>query len=348
MDKIDFRSDTVTWPTPAMREAMARAPLGDDVYGEDPTVNELEALAASKTGKEAGLFVSSGTMGNLAAILSHAGRGDEAILGQDCHVFSWEAGSMAALGGVIPYPLPTDATGRMDPAAIAAAVRDDDPHLPRTRLVLVENSYGAKHANPLPPDYFVAVRAVADAHGLATHMDGARLFNAAVAQSIDARELTRHVDSVTFCLSKGLCAPVGSVLCGSHEFIHRARRMRKALGGGMRQAGVIAAAGIVALNEMVDRLCVDHAHARLLADQLAGVPGIEVEPDKVRTNMVFFGLSDDVPFSAAAVAERMAAEANVYVGMDGERRFRAVTHYWIDAADVYAFRDALAAALQPA
>lgn len=348
MDKIDFRSDTVTWPTPAMREAMARAPLGDDVYGEDPTVSELEALAAAKTGKEAGLFVSSGTMGNLVAILSHATRGDEAILGQDCHVFSWEAGSMAALGGVTPYPLPTDAVGRMDPQAIAAAVRDDDPHLPRTRLVLVENSYGAKHAYPLPPAYFAAVRAVADVHGLVTHMDGARLFNAAVAQNLDAAELTRDVDSVTFCLSKGLCAPVGSVLCGSADFIYRARRMRKALGGGMRQAGVIAAAGIVALNEMVDRLCDDHTHARLLADELVALPGVVVEPDQVRTNMVFFGLADDVPLSAEDVAEQMAAQANIYVGTDGRRRFRAVTHYWIDAGDVRAFRDALARVLQQA
>ncbi len=346
MDRIDFRSDTVTWPTPAMRQAMVRAPLGDDVYGEDPTVNELEALAAAMTGKEAGLFVSSGTMGNLVAILSHATRGDEAILGQDSHVFSWEAGSMAALGGVTPYPLPTDAIGRMDPAAIAGAVRDDDPHLPRTRLVLVENSYGAKHGYPLPPEYLAAVRRVVDEHGLAMHMDGARLFNAAVAQNLDATDLTRHVDSVTFCLSKGLCAPVGSVLCGSDEFIYHARRIRKALGGGMRQAGVIAAAGIVALNEMVERLGEDHARARQLAERLALLPEIVVEPDMVRTNMVFFALADDVPLSAGEIADAMAAEANVYVGTNGGRGFRAVTHYWIGDEDVQAFADALTSVLR--
>ncbi|MEZ4515900.1 MAG: low-specificity L-threonine aldolase [Chloroflexota bacterium] len=348
MDKIDFRSDTVTWPTPTMREAMAQAPVGDDVYGEDPTVNELEALAASMTGKEAGLFVASGTMGNLVAVLSHATRGDEAILGQDAHVFSWEAGSMAALGGVTPYPLPTDAIGRMDPAAIAGAVRDDDPHLPHTRLILVENSYGGKHGYPLPPEYFAEVSAVAHEYGLATHMDGARLFNAAVAQDMEAQELTQHVDSVTFCLSKGLCAPVGSVLCGSEAFIYKARRMRKALGGGMRQAGVLAAAGIVALNEMVERLCDDHAHAHMLAQQLAQIPGVVVDPDMVRTNMVFFELADDVPLSSGEVAEALAAEANIFVGTNGPRGFRAVTHYWIGSEDVLAFSGALSSALQHA
>ena len=283
MDRIDFRSDTVSWPTPAMREAMASARVGDDVYGEDPTVNELEALAAARVGKEAGLFVSSGTMGNLAAVLAHAGRGDEAILGEDSHVFCWEAGGMAALGGVMPHPLPTDAIGRLDPGAVEGAMRWDDPHLPRSRLVLVENSYGAKHGYPLPPAYFAEIAAVARQNGLAVHMDGARLFNAAVAQNIDAAELTRHVDSVTFCLSKGLCAPVGSVLCGSADFIYRARRARKSLGGGMRQAGVLAAAGLVALNEMIDRLADDHAHARRLAEGLARLPGVRVNVDMVRT-----------------------------------------------------------------
>lgn len=341
MDKIDFRSDTVSWPTPVMREAMAAAPVGDDVYGEDPTVNELEALAAIRTGKEAGLFVASGTMGNLSAILSHAGRGDEAILGADCHVFSWEAGGLSALGGVIPHPLPTDAYGRMDPVAVEDAVREDDPHLPATRLVLVENSYGGKHGYPLPPDYFAAIAGVARRHGLAVHMDGARLFNAAVAQNIDAAEITRHVDSVTFCLSKGLCAPVGSVLCGSAEFIHRARRARKILGGGMRQAGVLAAAGIVALNEMIERLADDHANARLLAEGLARIPGVKVNVDMVRTNMVFFDLADEVPLSSEDVATHLRESAGIWVGTNGSRGFRAVTHYWIDREDVGAFLGAL-------
>jgi threonine aldolase len=341
MDRIDFRSDTVSWPTPAMRQAMAAAPVGDDVYGEDPTVNQLEALAASKVGKEAGLFIASGTMGNLAAVLSHAGRGDEAILGADCHVFSWEAGSMAALGGVIPYPLPTDRFGRMAPEAVEEAVREDDPHLPRTRLVLVENSYGAKHGYPLPPAYFADIERVARRHGLALHMDGARLFNAAVAQNIDAAEITRHVDSVTFCLSKGLCAPVGSVLCGPADFIHQARRMRKALGGGMRQAGVLAAAGLIALNEMVERLADDHAHARMLAEGLSRIPGVRVEVDMVCTNMVFFDLSDDVPLSAEQIAERLRETANVWVGTNGPRGFRAVSHYWIGDGEVRVFLGAL-------
>lgn len=341
MDRIDFRSDTVSWPTSAMREAMASAPVGDDVYGEDPTVNELEALAAAKTGKEAGLFVASGTMGNLSAILAHAGRGEEAILGSDSHVFSWEAGSMAALGGVIPHPLPTDAFGRMDPAAIEDAIREDDPHLPHSRLVLVENSYGAKHGYPLPPDYLASVEAVARHNGLSLHMDGARLFNAAVARNIDAAELTRHVDSVTFCLSKGLCAPVGSVLCGTADFIYKARRARKALGGGMRQAGVLAAAGIIALNQMVDRLSDDHDHARLLAQGLALMPGVMIDMDKVCTNMVFFDLTDDVPVSSEEVARRLQATANVWVGTNGMRGFRAVTHYWIGEGEVQTFLSSL-------
>jgi threonine aldolase len=214
--------------------------------------------------------------------------------------------------------------------------------------VLVENSYGGKHGYPLPPSYFADVRAVADRHGLATHMDGARLFNAAVAQDLDVREITRHVDSVTFCLSKGLCAPVGSVLCGSTEFIHRARRARKILGGGMRQAGILAAAGIVSLNEMVERLCDDHAHARQLAGGLSAIPGVLVQPEMVKTNMVFFNLGLDVPLSSEAVADALSETANVWVGTNGPRGFRAVTHYWIGAADVRTFLEALERILERA
>lgn len=343
MDKIDFRSDTVTWPTPAMRQAMAAAPVGDDVYGEDPTINQLEALAADMVGKEAGLFVASGTMGNLTAILTHANRGDEAIVGQDAHTFRYEAGGMAVLGGITPQPLPTDEYGRLDPEQVETAVRPDDPHFPRSRLLLLENSYGRKQGYPLPPDYFATMRTIADRHNLRIHLDGARLFNAAVAQSLPASALTQHVDSVTFCLSKGLSAPVGSVLCGTAEFINQARRVRKLVGGSMRQAGVLAAAGIVALTQMVERLADDHQHARQLALGLQQIPGIQVQPDTVKTNMVFFSLSEELKLTAEAVAAAMRQEANVWVGPTGPRSFRAVTHYWIGPAEVECFLAALRA-----
>ncbi len=334
MDEVDFRSDTVTWPTPAMREAMARARVGDDVYGEDPTVNELEARAAALTGKEAGLLVASGTMGNLAAMLAHAGRGDEAIVGQDAHTFVWEAGGMATLGGVVPCPIPTDGEGRMDPRSVAAAVRPDDPHLPRSRLLLLENSYGARNGFPLPPDYFAAMGEVARRHRLAVHLDGARLFNAAVALEVTAATLSRHADSVSFCLSKGLGAPAGSVLCGSAAFIHRARRVRKALGGGMRQAGVLAAAGLVALDEVLPRLADDHRRAARLAAGLAGLPGLRLEPTPVRTNIVFFHLSVEAPLDAAETARRLREATGIRVGVEGPRTLRAVTHHWIGDGDV--------------
>jgi threonine aldolase len=342
MDRIDFRSDTVSWPTPAMREAMASAPVGDDVYGEDPTVNALETLAAEKTGKEAGLFVASGTMGNLVGIMSHATRGDEMIVGQDSHVMRWEAGSVAALASVIPLALATDACGQMSLEDIESAVRPDDVHLPRTRLIHVENTYGEKHAYPLPSGYFESVNAIAGRHSLGVHLDGARLFNAAVAQQIDARDITRHVDSVTFCLSKGLCAPVGSVLCGSAAFIARARRMRKALGGGMRQAGILAAAGIVALEQMIDRLVDDHRHAALLAQGLAATPGLVIDRAMIKTNMVFFDLADDVDMLAEDVVRELRQEANIWLGTNGPRGFRAVTHYWISEQDVALLVDVIA------
>jgi len=334
MNRVDFRSDTVTWPTPKMREAMARARVGDDVYGEDPTVNELEALAAEMTGKEAGLFVASGTMGNLTAILTHAARGDEAIVGEDAHTFCWEAGGMAALGGVTPRPLPTDRFGRMDLGQVETAVRPDNPHLPHTRLILVENSYGAKNGYPIPPDYFAGLREIANRRGLRLHMDGARLFNAAVALNLPASEVAKHVDSVSFCLSKGLCAPVGSVLCGSAGFIHQARRIRKSLGGGMRQAGILAAAGLIALTEMVERLADDHAHARQLAAALAQIPGLVVDLEIVKSNIVYFGLTDDAPLSAPQIADQIQQETGILLGAESERGFRAVTHYWIKRSDI--------------
>ena len=337
MDRIDFRSDTVTWPTLAMREAMAAASVGDDVYGEDPTVNKLEALAADITGKEAALFVASGTMGNLVGILTHATRGDEIVVGRDSHVMLWETGSIASLGGVVPLALPTDCFGQMSLDEIEASIRQDNVHLPNTRLIHVENSYGAKYGYPLPPHYFAGVNDIARRHALRVHLDGARLFNASVALNIDVREITEHVDSLTFCLSKGLCAPVGSMLCGSAGYINRARRIRKSVGGGMRQAGILAAAGLVALEDMIPRLVHDHQNACILADGLANIPGINLDLDMVRTNMVFFDLSDEVEFSSYEIALGMQHEANVWVGTTGPRGFRAATHYWIGKPEVEIF-----------
>lgn len=333
MDEVDLRSDTVTWPTPEMRRAMAAAEVGDDVFGEDPTVNRLQAMAADRLGKEAALFVPSGTMGNLAAILAHCGRGDEIILGDKAHTFLYEAGGVAALGGVHPHPIPNQADGSLRLESIEAAIRPDDPHFPVSRLICLENTHNRCGGVALTPEYTAAVGALARRHGLRLHLDGARIFNAAAALGVDARELAAPADSVTFCLSKALCAPVGSVLCGSAEFIRQARRIRKQLGGGMRQAGVLAAAGIVALEMMVDRLAEDHARAKRLAQGLAGIPGIVLDPGTPQTNMVFLNLHEDVPLDAAQVAERLKA-FGVRVHPSGPRRFRLVTHYWVDDGGV--------------
>lgn len=343
MDWIDLRSDTVTHPTPAMREAMARAEVGDDVYGEDPTVNRLEEMAAALVGKEAGLFVPSGTMGNLAAILAHCRRGDEVILGNLAHTFLYEAGGMAALGGVHPHPIPNRPDGTLALEDIRAAIRPDDIHQPPTRLITLENTHNRCGGAPLSVAYTQAVGALAREHGLRLHLDGARLFNAAVALGVEPAALCAPTDSVTFCLSKGLCAPVGSVLCGSREFIARVRRVRKQLGGGMRQAGVLAAAGIVALETILPRLQEDHARAKALAQGLRAVPGLVVEGEPA-TNMVYLHLADEVPLDATTVAERLRARG-VRVGVVAARRFRLVTHYWIDdravARAVQAFDEVL-------
>jgi len=319
-----------------MREAMASAVVGDDVYGEDPTVIQLEELAAKKVGTEAALFVSSGTMGNLIGILSHADRGDQCIVGLDAHCFGKEAGGMSALGGVIPKPLPTDIDGKMSPMEVNDAVSPNDPHFARTRLILLENTYGARNGAPQPPEYFAAMREIADRHGLSIHLDGARLFNAATALEIHASEIVKYVDSVSFCLSKGLCAPIGSVLCGSSEFINRAHRARKLLGGGMRQAGIIAAAGIIGLQVMTERLGEDHKNARELAVGLNGIPGIKIKPEHIRTNIVFFDLADEVSLEADQISRRLRTEANILLETTGARSFRAVTHYWISNNDVQA------------
>jgi threonine aldolase len=330
---VDLRSDTVTQPTPAMRAAMAQAPVGDDVYGEDPSINRLQELAAAKLGKEAALFVPSGTMGNLIAVLAHCQRGDEVILGSKAHTFLFEAGGISALGGVHSAQVPNQPDGTLALEDIRAAIRPDDAHHPITRLVTLENTHNRCGGVVLSAEYTQAVGELAHAHGIQVHLDGARIFNAAAALGVSARELCAPVDSVTFCLSKGLCAPVGSVLCGSRDFIHRAHRIRKQLGGGMRQAGVLAAAGIVALEEMTDRLAEDHARARCLTEGLAEIPGVQLAPGTPHTNMVFLSLDETIPASAKEVAQRLAAQG-VLVGDVGSRSFRLVTHYWIDDAAV--------------
>ncbi|MCZ7539101.1 MAG: low-specificity L-threonine aldolase [Anaerolineae bacterium] len=333
MDRIDLRSDTVTWPTPEMRRAMAEAAVGDDVFGEDPTVNALQDAAARRLGKEAGLFVASGTMGNLVAVLARCGRGDEVILGDRAHTFVYEAGGIAALGGVHPHTVPVLPDGTLPLEAIKAAIRPDNVHMPATRLIALENTQGTVGGIPISKAYTDEVGRLARAHGLALHMDGARIFNAATALNVDVADLVAAADSVTFCLSKGLCAPVGSVLVGSRDFIARAHRVRKQLGGGMRQAGILAAAGLIALDRMTLRLAEDHANARRLAEGLAALPQIEIALDRVQTNMVFFALRPEVPVSAPQLAERLRRH-HVWIMDMGERGFRAVTHYWIRPQDV--------------
>lgn len=327
MNIVDLRSDTVTKPTPVMWAAMANAEVGDDVYGEDPTVNKLEAMAAERMGKEAALFVVSGTMGNLTALLAHCRRGDEAIIGDKSHTFLYEQGGMAALGGIIPHTVPNQMEGTLCLSDVRDAIRGDDDHFPRTRLICLENTSNTCNGVPLTPWYMARIADVARGHGLKIHVDGARIFNAAAALGVDVRELVKDADSVTFCLSKGLCAPVGSVLCGSAEFIREARRARKVLGGGMRQAGVLAAAGIVALEQMTERLVEDHARAKRLAEGLAEMSTLMVEP--VFTNILYFSLAPQVTLTAVEVAGRLR-EYGILIGPRSARSFRAVTHYWID------------------
>lgn len=333
MQTIDLRSDTVTLPTPEMREAMANAPVGDDVYGEDPTVNRLQALAAERLGKPAAIFVPSGTMGNLASLLAHCGRGDEVIMGDKAHTFQHEQGGLAALGGIMPHTIPNQPDGTLKVADIEAAIRGDDAHYPRTRLVCLENTHNACNGAPLTPAYVSQVAALAHSRGLKVHVDGARIFNAAAALDVDVKVLVADVDSVTFCLSKGLAAPVGAMICGDEAFIAETHRARKVLGGGMRQAGIIAAAGIVAIEIMSLRLKDDHARARRLADGFAAVPGVSVGP--AHTNILYFSLTEDCPLDGAGLAAALKARG-ILLPNRGPRTFRAVTHVWITDEDVEA------------
>jgi len=344
MKKIDLRSDTVTLPSASMREAIGQAELGDDVFSEDPTVNRLEQLVAERLGKEAALLVASGTMGNLVSVLCHCGRGDEVILGDQSHTFCYEAGGIAALGGVHPHTIPNQADGTLRLEDIEGAIRADNVHFPRTRLICLENTHNRCGGAVLTAPYMDQVANLARGHGLALHLDGARLFNAAVALGTDAKTLAQRADSVSVCLSKALAAPVGSVICGSRAFIGEARRMRKILGGGMRQAGIIAAAGIVALEEMVDRLADDHRNAARLAQGIAQIDGLSVDAQRVQTNLVYFDVTSDT-FTAETLVADLAARGILMLSL-GPGRIRAVTHYGITSADIEQALSAMAEVAQ--
>jgi len=329
---IDLRSDTVTHPTPAMREAMYRAEVGDDVMGEDPTVNRLQEMAAERMGKEAALFVASGTMGNLICILAQCGRGDEVIMGDKAHTFLFEAGGPSVLGGVHVRTVRNRDDGTLDPAEVEAAVRADNVHFPRSRLVVLENTHNRCGGAVLARAQMDPIVAVARKHNLNAHLDGARIFNAAVALGVDARTLAEPFDTVSFCLSKGLSAPVGSLVCGTREFVREATRLRKVLGGGMRQAGIIAAAGIVALEQMVDRLADDHANARRLAEGLAEMGVFDIRLDRVQSNILIFGLATQ-RFTPQQLVARCAQDGLKFQAIEGGQ-FRMVTHYGIEREDI--------------
>jgi threonine aldolase len=332
MKIIDLRSDTVTLLTPAMRKAISTVDLGDDVYGEDPTTNQLQEMAADMVGKEAALLVPSGTMGNLACVLTHCARGQEVILGDMSHTFLNEAGGISALGGIQVHTVPNQADGTMLLEDIEAAIRTENIHFPRTGLICLENTHNRCSGSPLNPEYTDSVAALAGRHGIKLHLDGARVFNAAVALGVDVKELTRSADSMIFCLSKGLAAPIGSVICGTREFISEALRTRKLLGGGMRQTGIIAAAGVVALEEMLDRLTEDHDNARNLAEGIARIPGLSIDPQGIKTNIIYVDL-----VSGRLTADEFITRAGargVRFLPTGPSRFRMVTHYGIVPEDI--------------
>jgi threonine aldolase len=336
---IDLRSDTVTLPTPAMREAMYRAEVGDDVYGEDPTINHLQELAAERTGKAAALFVPSGTMGNAIAMLTHAGRGQAIIVGNESHIYHYEAGGASTLGGSPMWVIPNRADGSLDLEQLKAGIADEsDEHVAATALICLENTHNRCGGTVLSVEYIESVAQLAHAHHLAVHIDGARIFNAAIALGVPVSRLVHSVDSLMFCLSKGLSAPVGSILVGSKEFIRRAHRTRKLLGGGMRQAGIVAAAGIVALEQMVERLAEDHEHCKQLAQGLADFPQLELDASRVSTNILIFRVlnAHQQRLSEAETSlflEQLQAHGVLLGGMGGGL-IRAVTHHGIEAADI--------------
>ena len=327
---IDLRSDTVTLPTPAMRQAMAEATVGDDVYGEDPTINELEQRSAQLLGKEAGIFMPSGTMSNLVAVTTHCQRGEGVILGLSSHILLNEVGGLAAIGGLVSQTLP-DFSGKLNPDQVETAIRHESGHAFGTHLLCVENTHNYAGGRVSTAQDLATLRQIADRHGIAIHLDGARIFNAAIALHTSARELVADADSVSFCFSKGLSAPVGSMLVGTKDFIARARRRRKQLGGGMRQAGILAAAALVALDTMIDRLQEDHDHAQLLARALSTVPGLTVDPSKVETNIIMVDLPTD---GLSSVFVTRLKERGVLVHHLSGRRLRLVTHYGITHQDI--------------
>jgi len=336
---IDLRSDTVTLPTPEMREAMYRAEVGDDVYHEDPTVNRLQEMAAERMGKEAALFVASGTMGNTAAVLSHAGRGEAIIVGDKSHIYHFEVGGASTLGGSPMQVVPTNANGMLDLQQVEISISDgSDEHSAPTALLCIENTHNYCGGTVLNVEQVEMLTTLAHAHGLAVHMDGARVFNAATALGVPVSTLVRTVDSVMFCLSKGLSAPVGSMLVGSRDFIKRAHRWRKALGGGMRQVGILAAAGIVALEQMVERLAEDHENCKRLAHGLADYPQMDIDVERVVTNILIFSVrnAQQQPLTEAETMQFLAKaqEYGVLKGHIGQGSIRAVTHYGVDADDI--------------
>ncbi|HEX3012283.1 MAG TPA: low-specificity L-threonine aldolase [Syntrophomonadaceae bacterium] len=329
MSFIDLRSDTVTMPTDAMRKAMFEAEVGDDVYGDDPTMNELEAYAAQLAGKEAALFVPSGTFGNQLSLFTHCQRGNEVILGDDCHIVQHEVGAASVIAGVQLRTLITD-RGILDPQEVESKIRDEDLHFPETGLICLENAYS--NGQVIPLDNMAEIHSIAQKHGLPIHLDGARLFIAAGYLGVDAAQITRYCDSVMFCLSKGLCAPVGSMLAGSHKFIARARKKRKLMGGGLRQAGILAAAGLVALRDMRIRLAEDHENALLLGKELSKLPGITVNQEDIHINMVFFDISQTGLSDASIVKEFLHKGIKINSAEGGLMRF--VTHYWVSREDI--------------